>query len=232
MNYTPKNYKMRIVFRWNDGEAEHPHTLRAIKRMVLDSGLPYEPSKFVHSLPRLAYGPAPAKGQRAEREYLDIYLLENRNADEVRQALLQAAPEGFEILQLTRVPYPLPSVQNLAVAVRYRVKGDFSAFVSLGRKLDDWEHIETLVVSLRNEKGVLCERNITAGLLDARVCAPDEVALTLGPVNGQWQPPQWFVAAWLGREVPLADDTFTVEGLVFIRQYFCWRDSQGELHPI
>ncbi len=223
---------MRIVFRWTDGETEHPHTLRAIKRMVLDSGLPYEPSKFVGSLPRLAYGPAPAKGQQAEREYLDIYLLENRSVADVRDALLQVAPEGFEILQLTRVPYPLPSVQNLAVAARYRVKGDFSPFCSLGRKLEDWERMENLTVSLRNEKGVLCQRNITAGLLKAQVCAPNEVALTLGPINGQWQPPQWFIAAWLGQEVPAADEPFTVEGLVFIREYFCWRDSQGELHPI
>ena len=232
MNYTPKNYKMRIVFRWNDGQAEHPHTLRAIKRMVLDSGLPYEPSKFVSSLPRLAYGPAPAKGQRAEREYLDIYLLEKCNADEVRQALLQTAPAGFEILQLTRVPYPLPSVQNLAVAAEYRVKGDFSQFISSGRKLEDWNSRSDLTVTLRNEKGVVCERTITPGLLAARVCAPDEVALTIGPVNGQWQPPQWFIAAWLGQEVPAEDEPFTVAGLVFIRKCFYWRDSQGELHPI
>ena len=38
---------MRIVFRWADNQAEHSHALRGIKKMVLDSGLPYEPSKFV-----------------------------------------------------------------------------------------------------------------------------------------------------------------------------------------
>ena len=232
MNYKPKNYKMRIVFRWNDGQTEHPHTLRGIKKMVLDSGLPYEPSKFVPSLPRLAYGPAPAKGQRAEREYLDIYLLNLVSEDEVRQALLQTAPAGFEILQLARVPYPLPSVQNLAAAARYRVKGNFAPFVSLGRKIEDWNGIGNLTVTLRAENGVVCQKDITPGLIEARVSAPDEVALTLAPINGKWVPPQWFFAAWLGQEVPAEDETFTVAGLVFIRQCFCWRDSQGELHPI
>ena len=229
---TPKIYKMRIVFRWKDGKAEHPHALRGIKRMVLDSGLPYEPSKFVQSLPRLAYGPALAKGQRAEREYLDIYLLEKRSADEVRHALLQTAPEGFEILQLSRVPYPLPSVQNLAAAARYRVKGDFSPYLSSGRKLETWNTVGNLTVSLCAADNTIRERDITPGLVSARVCAPDEISLLLAPVNGQWVSPQWFVAAWAGLEVPIPDENFAVAGLVFIRQELCWRDSQGEFHPI
>lgn len=220
---------MRIVFCWKE---EHPHTLNAIQKMVLASGLPYEPNKFKKGQPRLVYGPAPAKGQRAEREYVDIYLLELRNADEVRQALLKTAPKGFEMLQVTRVPYPLPSVQNLAVAVRYRVKGDFSPFVSLGRKLEDWNHMSNLTVTLRNEIGVACQRDITAGFLAARVTAPDEVELTLAPINGRWQAPQWFIAAWLGQEIPVPADDFAVEGLVFIREGFYWQDSQGELHLI
>ncbi len=232
MNYTPKIYKMRIVFRWQGNPAEHAHVLRGIKRMVLDSGLPYEPSKFVASLPRLAYGPAPATGQRAEREYLDIYLLEKRSEDEVRQALLQTAPKGFELLQLTRVPYPLPSVQNLAAAARYRVKGDFSVYLSSGRKLETWNKVGELTVTLRSADQTVRKRNITAGLVDARVCAPDEIMLLLAPVDGQWVSPQWFVAAWAGIEIPPQDENIALAGLVFIRQELCWRDSQGEFHPI
>lgn len=232
MNYTPKIYKMRIVFRWQDNQTEHPYALRGIKRMVLDSGLPYEPSKFVSSLPRLAYGPALAKGQRAEREYLDIYLLENRDEKDVRQALMQTAPKGFEIVQLTRVPYPLPSVQNLAAAARYRVKGDFSPFVSSGRKLETWNEKRDFIVTLRDADGTVRERNITQGLVKSCVCAPDEIELLLAPISGQWVNPQWFIAAWAGLEVPLQDENFAVAGLVFIRQELCWRDSQGEFHSI
>lgn len=232
MNYTPKIYKMRIVFRWQDNDTEHPYALRGIKRMVLDSGLPYEPSKFVSSLPRLAYGPALAKGQRAEREYLDIYLLENRDEKDVCRALMQTAPKGFEIVQLTRVPYPLPSVQNLAAAARYRVKGNFSPFLSSGRKLEMWNEKRDFIVTLRDAKGMARERNITQGLVESCVCAPDEIKLLLAPINGQWISPQWFIAAWAGLEVPLQDENFAVAGLVFIRQELCWRDSQGEFHPI
>ncbi len=229
---TPKIYKMRIVFRWVDITTEHAHALRGIKKMVLDSGLPYEPSKFVKTLPRLAYGPAPAKGQRAEREYLDIYLLEPRSEQEVRQALLKTAPEGFEILQLTRVPYPLPSVQNLAAAVRYRVKGDFSQFTSLGRKLEDWNDPGNLTVTLQAENGMTCQKDITPGLISARVVGPDEILLTLAPIGDKWINPQWFVAAWLGQIIPAQEENVVIDGLVFIRQELCWRDSQGELHTI
>ena len=223
---------MRIVFHWTDERTEHEHALRGIKKMVLDSGLPYEPSKFVKTLPRLAYGPAPAKGQRAEREYLDIYLLEPCSEQAVRQALLKTAPEGFEILQVSRVPYPLPSVQNLAAAVRYRVKGDFSQFVSRGRKIEDWNSMGNLTVTLRAENGMVCQKDITPGLLGARVLGPDEIILTLAPLGDKWIHPQWFIAAWLGQEIPAQDETFTVEGLAFIRQELCWKDSQGELHVI
>lgn len=223
---------MRIVFRWADDQAEHPHALRGIKKMVLDSGLPYEPSKFVASLPRLAYGPAPAKGQRAEREYLDIYLLERRSEEEVRAALLQTAPEGFEILQLTRVPYPLPSVQNLMAAVRYRVKGKFSAYISSGRKLEDWNGMSHLAVTVQALNGITHEKNLTAGLLASRVLGPKEIELTLVPLNGQWIPPQWFMAAWLGIPVPAQDEDFAIEGFNFIRQELCWLDTQGVYHTI
>ena len=229
---SPKIYKMRIVFCWTDGQAEHPHALRGIKRMVLDSGLPYEPSKFVKSLPRLAYGPAPAKGQRAEREYLDIYLLERRSEEEVRAALLQTAPEGFTILQLARVPYALPSVQNLMAAVRYRVKGDFSACMLPGRKLEDWNGMSHLTVTVQALNGITHEKNLTAGLLASRVLGPQEIELTLVPMSGLWIRPQWFIAAWLGITVPAQDENFTVEGLDFIRQELYWRDTQGVYHEI
>lgn len=229
---SPKNYKMRIVFRWTDNQAEHSHALRGIKKMVLDSGLPYEPSKFVTSQPRLAYGPAPAKGQRAEREYLDIYLLERRSEEEVRAALLQTAPSGFEILQLTRVPYPLPSVQNLMAAIRYRVKGDFSAYISSGRKLEDWNGMSQLAVTVQALNGITYEKNLTDGLLASRVLGPQEIELTLVPISGQWIRPQWFMAAWLDIPVPAQDENFTVEGFDFIRQELCWRDTQGVYHTI
>ena len=229
---TPKIYKMRIVFRWNDGETEHPHALRGIKRMVLDSGLPYEPSKFVQSLPRLAYGPALAKGQRAEREYLDIYLREHCSEEEVCRCLQQAAPAGLDLLQVKRVPYPLPSVQNLAAAARYRVKGNFGLLAPSGRKIEEWAGKGNLFVIQRAENGMVYQKEITPFVLEAKTLSPDEVSLTLACVNGKWITPQWVIAAWLGKDLSTQEDAFAEDEIIFIRECFCWEDSQGELHPM
>ena len=229
---TPKIYKMRIVFRVLEESAEQLNVFNAVRKMVLASGLPIEPAKVNPRWPRLAYGPAPAKGQRAEREYLDIYLRTLCSEAAVQQALVKVAPKGLELVQVTRVPYPLPSVQNLAAAVRYRVKGDFSRFNLSGRKIEDWAEAGNLTVTLRSQNGMSCQKDLAPGLLNARTVAPDEIALTLVPINGKWVSPQWFIAAWLGIEIPAQEELFELEGLIFIRQNFYWKDSQGELHPM
>ena len=229
---TPKIYKMRIVFRVLEKSAEQLNVFNAVRKMVLDSGLPFEPAKVNPRWPRLAYGPAPAKGQRAEREYLDIYLRTLCSEEEVHRALAKVAQPAIELLQVTRVPYPLPSVQNLAAAVRYRVKGDFSRLNLSGRKIEDWAKAGNITVTLRSLNGMSCQKDLTPGLLNASTIAPDEVALTLMPINGKWVLPQWFVAAWLGIEIPAQAESFELEGLIFIRQNFYWQDSQGELHPM
>lgn len=223
---------MRIVFRVLEKSAEQLNVFNAVRKMILDSGLPFEPAKVNPRWPRFAYGPAPAKGQWAEREYLDIYLRTSCSEQDVRQALEKAAPPAVELLQLTRVPYPLPSVQNLAAAVRYRVKGDFSRFGLSGRKIEDWAKASNILVTLRSLNGMLCQKDLTPGLLNASTLAPDEVALTLAPINGKWVPPQWFIAAWSGIEIPAQEEVFEIDGLNFIRQNFYWQDSQGELHPM
>ena len=233
MKDTPKIYKMRIVFRCAENAARDKNVFNAVRKMVLDSGLPYEPAKVNKNWPRLAYGPAPAQGQRAEREYLDIYLREHCSEDGVRQALQQAAPNDLELLQVMRVPYPLPSVQNLAAAVRYRVKGDFSSYISTGQKIEDWAGKGELFVVLRAENGMACQQKITPFLLEAKTLSPDEIELTLAGIDGKWLPPQWFVAAWLGQEISLPNEVCSAtEGFTFIRQGFYWKDSQGELHLI
>ena len=132
MMNTPKIYKIRVVFRWLKNQADR-NTFNAVRKMVLTAGLPFEPAKVNKNWPRLAYGPSPALGQRAEREYLDIYLQKSIAAEEVQSALEKAAPSGLELLSVRRVPYPLPSVQNLAAAARYRVEGNFSSYQPGGK---------------------------------------------------------------------------------------------------
>ena len=222
---------MRIVFHCAK-TVEQTNVFNAVRKMVLASGLKFEPAKINKNWPRLAYGPAPATGQRAEREYLDIYLQEPVAAEEVHAALAGAAPKGLELLSVERVPYPLPSVQNLAAAVRYRVKGDFSRFSSTGRKIEELAESGKAVVVRRADNGLSCTTDVLPFLVSAGTLSADEISLTLQKVGEKWMRPEWVVAAWLGVELPAQEDAAVLEDFCFIREGFFWRDSQGELHPI
>ena len=232
MKNTKKIYKMRIVFCFSEKAKQGTNCFNAVRKMILTSGLPYEPAQVNANWPRFAYGPALANGQQAEREYVDIYLRERRSEAEVRAALQQVAPEGFNLLQVARVPYPLPSVQNLAAAVRYRVKGDFSPYISSGRKIEIWAGEDALPVPWPAKDGTVCRKTLKQVLLEAGTVSAEEVAFTLAVVKGKWIPPQWLVATWLGQKIPVESEAWVAQGFVFIRQGFYWQDSQGELHLI
>lgn len=132
---------------------EHNNVFNAVRKMVLASGLPFEPAKVNKNWPRLAYGPAPAFGQKAEREYLDIYLQESATAEEVRAALEASRPKGLELVHVERVPYALPSVQNLAAAAKYRVEGDFALY-GPGRTAEDFFNAPRVDVVRRADNGL------------------------------------------------------------------------------
>ena len=230
MMNSPKIYKIRIVFRWLKNQAEK-NTFNAVRKMVLTAGLPFEPAKVNKNWPRLAYGPSPALGQRAEREYLDIYLQKSIATEEVHRALEEAAPKGLELLDVRRVPYPLPSVQNLAAAARYRVEGDFFLYQP-GRKLEEFLNSGRVEVTFRAENGLSCVKDIQPFVGPCRTISSKVVSLTVLPVQGKWINPEEVIAAWLDLEIPAGEENFTVEGLTFIREGLFWQDSQGEFHLI
>ncbi len=227
----PKIYKMRIVFHVVKKTAGTANVFNAVRKMVLASGLPFEPAKVNANWPRLSYGPAPALGQRAEREYLDIYLQNKTAEEEVRSALIKAAPQGLEIVSVKRVPYPLPSVQNLAAAARYRLQGNFASFEN-GRKLEDFVNAARVEVTRRAVNGLACVTDAKPYIVSAEVTSPDEAVLTLACVQGKWVKPEWIVAAWLGLEIPAEDEEFSVDGVTVTRECLLWRDSEGLFHPI
>ena len=232
---TPKIYKMRIVFRLAQDPAKHLNIFNAVRKMILASGLATEPAKVNPHWPRFAYGPAAAQDMRTEREYVDIYLRKRYSREEVTRALVQGAPPGLEILQVVRVPYPLPSVQNLAAAARYRVQGDFVSLAETGRELvpiEVWAGAKDIYVSLRADNGIVNQQSLRPFVREAVTLSPQEVALTLVPVKNKWVPAQWVIAAWLGIEVPAPGDSFQLEELIFTRQTLYWQDSQGEFHPM
>ena len=227
-----KIYKMRIVFHADAFAWKGVNVFNAVRKMVLDSGLPVEPAKVNKSWPRLSYGPSVSQGQQAEREYLDIYLRSFVPAADVKQLLAKVAPNGLDIITVERVPYPLPSVQNLATAARYLVQGDFSRLNVSGRKWETFCSAGQILITRRAENGLVVTLDAAPYLVDAALRAPNEILCTLQRVQDKWMRPEWLIAAWLGVEIPAREETFTLDGICVTRQCLLWRDSQGELHPM
>lgn len=210
---------------------EHNNVFNAVRKMVLASGLSFEPAKVNKNWPRLAYGPAPAFGQTAEREYLDIYLQESAPAEEVRAALEAAKPKGLELVRVERVPYALPSVQNLAAAAKYRAEGDFALY-GPERTAEDFFNAPRIDVVRRADNGLTLTADAKPYVRAVETLSERAVRLTLAGVDGKWIKPQTLIAAWLGLDIPAQDELFTVEGFTFIREGLFWQDSAGELRLI
>lgn len=227
----PKIYKMRIVLRGPEKGSGHTNVFNAIRNMVLASGLAFEPAKINKNWPRLAYGPAPAFGQRAEREYADIYLTQPVPVRQVQEALEKALPAGMELISVERVPYALASVQNLAAAARYRVEGNFALY-GPEKTPEEFFNAPRIEIVRRAENGLTMTENIKPYVAGGQTLSPRAIRLTMQSVEGKWIKPQTAVAAWLGLDVPLQDELFTVEGFTFIREGLFWQDTQGELHLI
>ena len=228
---TPKIYKMRIEFSCADGSFAQRNTFNAVRQMVLASGLAYEPAKINKNWPRLAYGPAAGFGLRTEREYLDIYLTVPSPVQEVQQKLAVSAPKGLTLLSVARVPYALPSVQNLAAAAVYRVEGNFSLY-DPEKTAEDFFNGADVLITRCAQNGLTLTQDVKPYVKEGRTVSSHCLKLTTLAVAGKWLRPQVLVAAWLGLEIPPQDDTFAVEGFTFIREGLFWQDSEGELHPI
>ena len=222
---------MRIVFRGPQNTAGTPFIFNAVRKMVLASGLPFEKAKVNPNWPRLAYGPAPAKGQQAEREYLDVYLTEPCPADEVRLALEKSAPAGIQLLSVQRVPYALPSVQNLAAAARYRVEGDFASYAP-AQPAETFFNADRIEVVRRAENGLTFTQNAKPFVREVQTLSPRVLCLTVACVEGKWMHPQQLVAAWLGVEIPAQPDAALLEDFAFVREGLFWQDGAGALHLI
>lgn len=227
---TPKIYKMRIVFTFPDGK-EHKHIFNTVRKMIMDSGLPFEPAKVNKNWPRFAYGPSVGYAQLADCEYADLYFCQPVTEKEVAEKLKKVAPKEFTILKLQRVPFPLPSVQHLAEEAVYRIEGDFSVY-SPKQSLSSFLGGRKIEISRCASNGFTCLFDAKPFLANYEQVNPQEIRITLKKVEDKWLKPEVLLAAWLEVPVPAEDECFTLENLTFIREGLFWRDTQGNTYPI
>lgn len=229
MNVAPKIYKMRIGFTVA-GAADHKRIMSDLRKMVLRSGLPFEPAKVNKNWPRLAYGPALGYRQYSREEIADLYFSASLKEADAQNALNQSAPDGVRVLRVRRVPYALPSVSNLVDTMQYSVQGDFS-FYAPACGAEEFFRGKHIYVTTVAPNGMSLQRDLKPFILQVAQPQIDRVDLFLQKIGDQNAKPEHVIAAWLKVDVT-AEEQFTLDKLTFTREKLFWRDSEGNLNAL
>lgn len=219
---------MRVVFRLRKPQ-EHQTVLRVLRRMILESGLAFEPAKINIKWPRFAYGPALPLGVSAAREYVDVYLVSFVAEKEVQDKLQKAGNDSVEILKVFRVPYVFPSVQQLATVALYNISGHFADDLS-AQTLEKYFTSDMEVV-FRASNGLSYTQSLAAYVRSFQQVSTHQYQLWLQSIKGKWINPCVLLFAALGKEVP-AEEGFIPDDFTVVREGLFWQDNQGEIHLI
>ena len=226
MNSAPKIYKMRIRFIVADAW-DHKRIFAALRDMVLQSALPFEPAKVNKNWPRLAYGPALGYKQYSSGELADLYFTQSLQETAVQDALVKSAPDGVRVLQVRRVPYALPSVSNLAEVMKYSVQGDFSSYAP-ARSAVEFFSGKHIYITQQTSGAISLQQDIKPFVLSVAAPEANKLELLLTRQGDKTIKPEYVVAAWLGVPVE-AEAAFTLPNIKFTREALYWRNSEGKL---
>ncbi len=223
---------MRVVFHLAPALAGSEDKVELLRRMVLASGLVFAGAKQNRKAPRLVYGPCVKRGQFAQREYVDIYLLKSVPVAQVQARLEASKPQGLTLLDVQRVPYALAGVQQLASVAVYEVAGDFTAYTPK-QTIENYVSSARLEVTRRAANGICLTTDLKPFVRSARTLAADRVELMLNRVEEKWISPMEIIQAWLGIEGNVSLSGEPLEACFnIIRQGLYWTDSENNLHLI
>jgi len=212
------------------GVWDHKRIMAVLREMVLASGLPFEPAKINKNWPRLAYGPVLGYGQRSLGEWADLYFSAPVSQAEAQDRLTASAPDGVCVLRVRRVPYALPSVNQLAEVVQYSAQGDFLSYHPT-RTVEEFFKAAHVYVAVEGPNGMTLQRDVKPFIDSVRQPQPQQLKLLLQKQGDQWIKPEEVVAAWLQVAVP-AGAEFALPGIIFTREALFWRDSNQCLHAL
>lgn len=101
----PPVQRMRIRYakRGRLRFTSHRDFSRAFERAVVRARIPMAYSSGFHPHPRISYAGAAPTGAASEAEYLEIALAEVQSPDDVRRALVDALPDGLDVLEVVDV---------------------------------------------------------------------------------------------------------------------------------
>ncbi len=88
---------------------------------LISSGLPIAGLDLAVPRPRLVFGASLTVGMPAERELLDLFLVERRSVAEVRERLVASLPTGHELIEVHDVWLGAPALSGQVAAADYRM---------------------------------------------------------------------------------------------------------------
>ena len=118
--------RWRIAFRRDHGAPalEQREQLALWEAGLTASGLPLQGLELPVPRPRLVFGAPLPVGMPAERELLDLFLIERRPVAEIRAALASALPAGHELVDIHDIWLGEPALPAQVVAADYLVALD------------------------------------------------------------------------------------------------------------
>jgi radical SAM family uncharacterized protein/radical SAM-linked protein len=120
-----KSAAARMRLRFSKGGSmrylSHLELLNVFTRAVSRGGVPIMFSQGFHPHPRFSFASATSVGVDSRAEYMDMFVQEGTSADDVKQRLNSALPEGIRILEAEQFDLRAPSLSTLIDKTRYRI---------------------------------------------------------------------------------------------------------------
>ncbi len=116
--------RWRLIYRRQPDAPPLPQRdqLAAWEAALVASGLPLAGLDLATPRPRLVFAASLAVGLPAERELLDLFLVDRRSVAEVRERLAGSLPTGHELIDVHDVWLGAPPLSGQVVAADYRVR--------------------------------------------------------------------------------------------------------------
>ena len=100
----------------------HLEQIDVFRRAARRAGLPVAFSSGFSPQVKAAFGPAICVGYESASEYFELDLVKRVEPAEAMQKLKNALPEGFDVLEVKKIPLFFPSLDSLLNIARYSIE--------------------------------------------------------------------------------------------------------------
>jgi radical SAM-linked protein len=104
----------------------HLEQIDVFRRAARRANLPVAFSSGFSPQVKAAFGPAISVGYESTSEYFELDLIKRVEIPEATQKLKNALPEGFDVLEIKKIPLFFPSLDSLLNIARYRIDASAS----------------------------------------------------------------------------------------------------------